>query len=142
MQILFPVGFLILFWTCWYLIGFYRARTGGWSALAARYGAQEPPVGKLFPMERGRVGAAFYRCLHIHVSDSGLYLSVWFMFRAGHRPLFIPWTQLYGFHEKKSLIGKWLEIQVGNPPVTTLELPHRVIPKGVVDTKRAGPRGL
>ena len=78
-----------------FFMGICRLIAGaGWSALARVYSAPPSPLSK--PKARltgGQIGNARYNgCLWCSSNEKGLNLSVLFFFRAGHAPLFIPWS--------------------------------------------------
>ncbi len=96
---------------------------GGWHALAASYGAREPPHGTQFTGESGFVGGVSYRgTLTVHVASEGLFLSVPAFFRIGHRTLLIPWNEINNPKAVKFLWHEAINFQVGSPPVSNLSL--------------------
>ena len=91
------VGFLPLFLAVWYGSMVLIAWVGGWSALAGVYRAETPVAaahewrnkyGKM------RYGTGYNGCLNIAANPMGMQLSLWKMFRPGHPPLFIPWSDV------------------------------------------------
>jgi len=68
---------------------------GGWRRLVEQFGCKEPFDGTITHAASGRVGFIIYRLtLKLGVSDRGLYLAGFSMFRIFHPPLFIPWNQI------------------------------------------------
>ena len=113
---------------------------GGWHRLAKKYATKAKPEGKRFYMVSGRVGIVSYgNCLNVVVGESGLYLSMFPIFRAFHSPLLIPWHDLHGFREWPSWLPKWSIFQpfhsvafdVGLPVLAKMKLPHEVLEKGL-----------
>lgn len=101
---------------------------GGWQRLAARYRAADPPRGERFSLQSGFLGWVSYgSCLTIHVSAEGLRLAVMFPFRAGHAPLFIPWSEMHNVRAVRYWWNELIEFEVGSPCVATLRLPRKVI---------------
>jgi hypothetical protein len=49
-----------------------------------------------------RLGTNYGNCVRVGVNQSGLHLSVGFLFRIGHPPLFIPWSDI-SMKEKRGL---------------------------------------
>jgi hypothetical protein len=41
-----------------------------------------------------RMGTSYGNCLIVGLNPDGIYLSVFFLFRIGHPPLFIPWPDV------------------------------------------------
>lgn len=67
----------------------------GWSSLAHHYRARAPfDLTQTF-LGSGRLGLSNYGgCLVFGVNADGLSLKVFFPFRPGHPPLFIPWSDI------------------------------------------------
>jgi hypothetical protein len=86
--------FCVAFVGLWVGMSFITAR-GNWAALAGAYrysGAW--PLGR-WRHQDGDVGSEQYdNGLTIGADANGLYLAIVFLFRAGHPPLFIPWTEI------------------------------------------------
>jgi hypothetical protein len=69
---------------------------GGWRSLASAYLLSDPfPAGRWwFQSARMRFGLAYNGCLIVGADQRGLYISIFFLFRIGHPPLFIPWQDV------------------------------------------------
>jgi hypothetical protein len=117
-------GVFILFPLLWIFVCYVLSWSGGWRKLAKRFRATELKgephylegaiVGRI-----GLFGGASYRgCLTIRIHPEGLGLSVWFIFRAGHPPLFIPWKELRFIGEEKFFWFRFSKYQVGDPKIT------------------------
>ena len=88
-------------------------------------------------MQSGKVGVVNYRsCLTIRVAEDGLFLAVFPLFRAGHPPLFIPWSEFTMLRQKKILFWRFAEVSVGIPVIAKLLLPLGVFPVEFVQAKR------
>lgn len=66
--------------------------------------------------------ARYRHILAIGDSDEGLYLSVFFLFRFGHPPLFIPWADVTAVEQDNRLIGKTVKLSFSKAPVVPLEI--------------------
>jgi hypothetical protein len=89
----FPLIFVVLiFMAISILIGVI----GGWRSLASAYLLSDPfPAGRCwFQSARMRFGLAYNGCLIVGADQRGLYISIFFLFRIGHPPLFIPWQDV------------------------------------------------
>jgi hypothetical protein len=89
--ILFPFFFAGM----WVAIGFILATTGGWQTVAAHYplvGDAPPPVQRFGAAEFGL--AAYNGVLRLAADQRGLYFAVIWLFRAGHRPFVVPWSDV------------------------------------------------
>ncbi len=101
---------------------------GGWWKLAANYQASEPPQGERFGMQSCRLGWANYNnCVVIHLSEAGIHLAVWPIFRIAHPPLFLPWANC---RNPKVTAFAWKEMvtfEIGDPHQTTLTIPKAIL---------------
>jgi len=89
----FPILLFICFWLALnYLISFFT----GWLALAEIYRATQPFEGERwhFQSAKFRFTSGYKHVLTIGSNKEGLFLSVFFLFRVGHAPLFIPWQDI------------------------------------------------
>lgn len=72
------------------------SRIGGWSNLAQHYALQGNFSGTLFRFQSGKLGSmgSYGNCLTFGANEDGLYLVPFFLFRPGHHPLLIPWSDI------------------------------------------------
>lgn len=100
----------------------------GWRQLAARYPAGGPATGRTFRMVSGTIGLANYNgVLYVTAEPEGLHLAVLSLFRVGHPPIRIPWTEITSVTQKNALWARWYTFRVGTPHVATVRLPGRVV---------------
>jgi hypothetical protein len=100
----------------------------GWRSLAAVYAARTRPEGAVRYMQSAYIGSVVYtRCLTVRLCRAGIYLSVWPLFRVGHPPLLIPWSDLRQWRERKTLFMLLVEADIGRPAITTIALPYRLL---------------
>jgi hypothetical protein len=138
MEKLLLFGFLVIFAVFWCFVCFVLAVIGGWSSLAAYFRTTEVPQGKAFYMQSGKVGVVNYSsCLTIRAAADGLYLAVFPLFRAGHPPLFIPWSEIATFRQKKILFWRFAEVTIGIPQIAKLQLPLTAFPTELVEARMA-----
>lgn len=116
-----PFLFFILVWVGMSILFSFW---GGWRDLTQyyRYHGQLIDKKKYF-QSAGMRGAMAYRgCLIIGASHEGLYLSVFFLFRIAHPPLFIPWSDI-----KSRSIRRFgyplLEFTFSRVPTVFIQLP-------------------
>lgn len=123
------VGFWVYFIALWCLITVIIAYLGGWQRLAKRYRTTRPPSVKAFRMTSCTIGlfCSYKSCLNIYVSAEGLYLSVIFLFRLAHPPLFIPWDDIRVTGEDQFFWVKTVTLAVGNPIIASVTLPKKVL---------------
>jgi hypothetical protein len=127
--------FVAIFPIFWCAILLIISWTGGWRALAKKYSAVGEPEGKRFLFQSVKLGYSNYgSCLTIIVSREGLYLRVFPIFRCGHPPLLIPWSEFSGVREFKMLrFWSMVEMRIGTPAIATLTLPLYVIEQRPLD---------
>lgn len=78
------------------------SRLGGWGAPAERFCCEESFTGQIWSFQSGRFRwwASYNNCLTLGADPRGLYLGVFPLFRVGHPPLLIPWSELSVSQEK------------------------------------------
>jgi hypothetical protein len=87
--------FPISFFGMWVAVCFLLASLGGWSRLARHYRSQSGFAGKKWRFKSGQFQPVNYKhCLTIGSDEYGLYLAVHPLFRVGHPPLLIPWSDI------------------------------------------------
>lgn len=121
------IGFPIFFAAVWSFVCWLLSTLGGWGRLAQRFATQEPPSGQCFSSQIGMVGIASYKyVLKICTSPAGLYLDVFPLFRIGHRPLLIPWSEIHNATSAISIFVDSVSLEVGSPKIATLRLPRKI----------------
>ncbi|MEM8863040.1 MAG: hypothetical protein AAGD96_32415 [Chloroflexota bacterium] len=96
------VAFLIFFPALWSAISLLSSFLWGWNAMAQRYSGQIPEheINNQFTWRSGRFGWGGYSgVLTFTVSDHDLGISVLFLYRAGHPPLRIPFSEITATEE-------------------------------------------
>ncbi len=129
---LFVIGlFFTIFPAFWCLIVLLLSWVGGWRRLAEKYATDKEPSGTAFRGITGAVGTVSYKhCLIAHVAPQGLFLSVPFFFRIGHKPLLIPWSAIHSLKPFTFLFHHSMRFEVGTPTIATLRLPPKVLEAG------------
>jgi hypothetical protein len=95
-QFLTSYWFSVVFVTGWFGVSYTLGKQSGWQKLAKEYGnnQQKNSVVK-FHTGNGYVGKISHNgILRVAGNKSGLYLSVIFPFKFGHKNLFIPWADI------------------------------------------------
>ena len=123
---MFPLQFLIIpaivLW--WAFVMNLVGLMSGWWTLARHYRARSSFEGARFHLCSGRVGWSNYgNCLVIGVNADGLYLSVFFFFRPGHPPLFIPWSEIVAT-SAKGWIFRYLDLRFQQTPNLRFRISH------------------
>ena len=86
---------IVVFPIAWVLAAFAMSRSGGWTALAERYGTDRPEPPNTRSMQWATFGWLSYKgVIKVGYSDDGLYLGMMTLFRMFHPPLLIPWSAI------------------------------------------------
>jgi hypothetical protein len=121
------VAFPIFFVAMWSFVCLLLSMISGWRKIAERFPGSATPTGTRFPMVTGAVGVMGYRnCLKVHVAPEGLHIAVWKMFRFGHPPLFIPWSEIRNATTRKLFFAENIVFEIGSPKVGKIQLPKKV----------------
>ena len=78
-----------------------------------------------FQSVKMRMGAGYNNCVNIGASSQGLYLSVFFLCRPGHPPLFIRWSEI-SVQEKKRWGFNRLELRFRRAETIPLSVGNRL----------------
>jgi hypothetical protein len=119
---------LVLLVLLWGAICFGLAAAGGWRLLASRYRAAEPPYGMPHRRVAARIGRLDYgSTLTVYVAADGLFLVPMMLLRFGHPRLFIPWSAVTAREELRFTRRPSVRLSIGQPTLTTLDLPQRLV---------------
>ncbi|MEH2452741.1 hypothetical protein [Nostoc sp.] len=93
-----------------------------WNRLAKLYRTQEAPPLNFSRMESGSVGLVYYKgTLNVGTTPQGIYLSIFFLFSFGLRPLLIPWSAIRKIEPANELfIIKRFRLYLNSPKVTLI----------------------
>lgn len=102
----FPEWFPVFFAVLWLGISGLLSFAGGWHQLASRFEASSRIDGETFRFASMSLGSGLFpvsygNCLFITVGRSGVRLSILFLFRFLHPPLFIPWSSVEAVQPEK-----------------------------------------
>lgn len=89
-------AYILFFIILWMGVCKLISATGGWKILARDYRANSLFSGRKLWLNSAalRRWTNYSNCVNIGVNKYGLYLSILPIFRIGHPPLFIPWTDI------------------------------------------------
>jgi hypothetical protein len=119
---IFPLFFIIM----WGFVLSILANVGGWSRLAQHYQAQTSFEGKKWHFRSGRMGLVNYKsCLTIGSNNYGLYVAALPLFRIGHPPLLIPWSDITTSKSKNFWIS-YMDFTFAYAPAITFKLPEQL----------------
>lgn len=116
--------FLALIPVVWCVLTWLLSRISGWSKLAQRYAASGTTSGEQASLRTGRIGAVTYHsCLKFCINDEGFRVAVAWPLRLGHRPLFIPWSDLHNITEDNMMFSQKVKLSIGQPTLTRALFP-------------------
>jgi hypothetical protein len=110
----------------------------GWRSLAHHYHHSGPFHGRTHRFQQISFGWSGYSgCVTVGSNADGLYLAVILPFRPGHRPLFIPWSEVRSADVVRSWYGSWLELRTAAAPWVRVRLTERLGKLVAADANRA-----
>ncbi len=111
----------------WIAMSLLLSWLGGWFLLARRYRANRSCTGEPFRWQsvEMRWGTGYRGCVNLGADSSGLFLSIVPLFRAGHPPLAIPWSDISVSRERRWLLDV-VRLQFREAPGVPLLIPARL----------------
>jgi hypothetical protein len=104
---------------------------GGWSKLAQFYNSTDGIEGTewRFQCASTRFGVKYNRCLNITANGEGIRITMLFLFRAGHPPLFIPWRDISVKQETSFHFWKYTRFVFRKVPEVPLSISNKLAAK-------------
>ena len=117
-----PVYFVVL----WVVVTYWVSILGGWRLLAKRFRMQGTFTGEKWHMQSAHMRYLYnYNgVLTIGADNAGLFIVPFFLFRAWHPPLFVPWTEL-SVRYTTQFFFKFVELKLGREE----QVPFTIRPK-------------
>jgi hypothetical protein len=111
----------------WVAVCFLIGRLSGWQALAERYRFDGDFTGTRWRFRSGRMRWTMHygNILTLGADSSGVYLSVFRLFRAGHPPLLVPWREI-AVTERRFFFVRWTGLILGRKTKIPLWLSMRL----------------
>jgi hypothetical protein len=128
-----PYAFAI-FAALWCFICFLISYISGWFALSMHFQKQTEPYGEtqsagpLFYTVYMRFWGHYSSIIRITAAEDALYLSVFFLFRIGHPPLCIPWSEIQ-LGNTKFFFRRYIVLTLGNQERIPLRISVRMANK-------------
>ena len=96
MEELFENHFYVVFPIIWIAICIFLSRINGWHKLAQKYLRIDFVSGEKWRFRSAelRYSVGYNSCVNFVANREGLGISIFFVFRVGHPPLFIRWTDI------------------------------------------------
>jgi hypothetical protein len=104
------------------LFSYLEGLSTGWVGLARKFRYRGAPYAYQWPREDARLNnrCTWYGLVKIGADKEGLYMGSSFFFRAGHAPLFIPWSEIqvvsgehgWLFKRRKLILGRKELVQI------------------------------
>jgi len=124
-----PPLFALYFIAVWTLVSYIIALLSGWIVLSRRFRVSGAFFSYQWPFQSVRMRTplgTYSNCANFGADDGGLYMAVFPIFRIGHPPLFIPWSEIQVFSGDRGLIFKKRKLLLGRqeriPLVVSLTL--------------------
>jgi hypothetical protein len=136
--------FIVFFAAMWFGVTGLLAVLSGWTSLATYWRAQGALAGERFRITSASMGVrllpvGYGNCLSVTVSDRGLGVSLFFLFRFLCPPLFIPWSDISSVTEGRFLFFRYVVVQPADH-WARIKLYGRVVEK-VLAASRGRTRG-
>ena len=128
------LGFVV--WWC--LLIWCMSWLSGWRTLARHYHLADRFPGRTHRFQHLSLGWSNYGgCVTVGSNADGLYLAAMLPVRPGHRPLFIPWSEVRSAEFFKKWYGSWLELRTSAAPWVRLRLPERIGKRVAADANQS-----
>ena len=100
-----PALFLVQFVVMWLAVTALLAHMSGWRLLHSRFPDKPVKGSEKFRVASLSMGPPFFpvsysNCAVVEAGTNGFRISVWFLFRLLHPPIFIPWFQVTSVESK------------------------------------------
>jgi hypothetical protein len=119
--LLFPVLFPPFFIFMWCMVGKLLGHLGGWQELHARYAYDDAMPADAWRMKSGKMGWVNYNnVLTVAPMKSGLALATFILFKIGHPPILIPWSDIKKVEMAKGWIMGHTQLtlsRIGDPEI-------------------------
>jgi hypothetical protein len=102
---------------------------GDWPRLVASYGNRELFIGQKWNFQSLSINLVQYSsCVTIGINSTGLYISPFVLFRGGHPPILIPWTELQ-IEEQRLFVGTVYTFRTNARPKIQIKITSDLLEK-------------
>ncbi len=135
LEVVLVPGLLVMMPLIWCGVIFLISQIGGWARLAQAFPATEMPKGEVLGWQSAQLQGwcNYNRVLTFVISEEGLYMRPWGLFRMGHAPVLIPWGELKNPRARRLFWVEQVVFDVGEPRVVKLCLEKKPFEKFPVD---------
>lgn len=91
----------------WCLVVYIISFTSGWHSLAKNYATDSFPEQTQSCSGVFNYSSNYTGTLEYAETAEGLYLKTSFLFKIGHRPLFIPWKAMQNYQQSSGVFSKY-----------------------------------
>jgi hypothetical protein len=118
-----PLFFVLQFIALWALVSYGIGQLSGWVSLSVRFRDSGAFYSYQWPFQSVRMRTLwgnYHNCANFGANETGLYMAVFPLFRVGHAPLFIPWSEIQVDSGNRGLIFKKRKLQLGRQELIPL----------------------
>ncbi len=118
-----PPLFVLQFIALWGLVCYTIGQLSGWTLLSRRFRDRGAFYSYQWPFQSVRMRTLFgnyNNCANFGADEAGLYMAVFPLFRIGHAPLFIPWSEIQVVSGNRGLIFKKRNLLLGRQELIPL----------------------
>ncbi len=124
--VLCPFLFFGVFAGMWCGIIWLNSYLSGWRRLAQVYPANSAPDGKKWSVF-ACVGFNRSISMELYTQEKGMFIMMSLFFSFGHRPLFVPWTEMHDARPALSLFSPQVRVKIGRHRPANFLLPREVL---------------
>jgi hypothetical protein len=118
-----PLFFVLQFIALWALVSYVIGQLSGWVSLSRRFRDSGAFYSYQWPFQSVRMRTlwgTYNNCANFGADEAGLYMAVFPLFRIGHAPLFIPWSEIQVVSGTRGLIFKKRKLLLGRQELIPL----------------------
>jgi hypothetical protein len=115
---------LILFIAITILFSYLEGLSTGWIGLARKFRDKTPSYSYQWRNQDVRLEnrLSYYACVHVGADEKGLYMGEGFLFRVGHPPLFIPWSEIQVLSGEHGWLFKRRKLKLGREELVQISI--------------------
>jgi hypothetical protein len=126
-----PIAFGVgLFGTLWLFVRFVISYASGWHSLHSSFPASDESLSnRSLTSGTFRYVVGYNNVLWVSSNRQGLHLAMLFLFRFGHPPVFIPWSEIEVRPERRFLGFRFRTLVLGRESRIPLMLKEKIVIK-------------